>query len=77
LSLNDFLKKSKESNGIILDTRSDKLYESRHLASAKHLNFSDFTQANLAQLVPNKNTIVLIYLNLKHKKMGLDFLAHL
>ena len=63
LSLNDFLKKSKEANVIILDTRSDKLYQSRHLAGAKHLNFSDFTQANLARLIPDKNTIILIYCN--------------
>jgi hypothetical protein len=63
LSLNDFLKKSKEKNVIILDARSDEMYKSRHLVGARHLNFSDFTQGNLERLIPDKSAVILIYCN--------------
>jgi hypothetical protein len=63
VSLSDFLKMSKEKNVIILDTRSDSMFAAKHIKGAVHLNFSDFTQANLAKIIPNKNTKILIYCN--------------
>lgn len=54
---------SKESNTVILDTRSKEMYDRKHLKGAVHLNFSDFTQDNLARLIPNPNTRILIYCN--------------
>ena len=63
ISLNEFLKASKEDNVVILDTRSDSMYEAKHIAGAIHLNFADFTQENLKRLIPNPETKVLIYCN--------------
>lgn len=58
-----FLEKSKEENVIIFDTRSKEMYDRKHIKGAVHLNFSDFTQKNLAAIIPNQNTTVLIYCN--------------
>ncbi|MDG5492881.1 rhodanese-like domain-containing protein [Psychroserpens sp. SPM9] len=60
---NTFLSKSTKDNVIILDTRSKDMYDKKHIKGAVHLNFSDFTQANLAALIPNKDTTILIYCN--------------
>lgn len=54
---------SKETNTIILDTRSKEMFEKKHIKGAIHLNFSDFTQENLAQIIPSFNTRILIYCN--------------
>ncbi|HNB99804.1 MAG TPA: rhodanese-like domain-containing protein, partial [Leptospiraceae bacterium] len=48
---------------IILDTRSPAMYKSKHIKGAVHLNFSDFTQRNLARVIPSFDTKVLIYCN--------------
>jgi hypothetical protein len=63
VNLNDFLKMQKEPNTIVLDTRSANRYAARHLKGAISLPFTDFTQANLARLIPDANTRVLIYCN--------------
>ena len=63
VTLEDFIKMSKEKNTIILDTRSDEMYKGKHIKGAIHLNFSDFTQENLAKIIPNNNTRILIYCN--------------
>lgn len=63
VSLEQFQQMSKEKNVVILDTRSDAMYKAKHVKGAIHLNFSDFTQSNLARLIPNKNTKILIYCN--------------
>ena len=63
VNLDDFLKMSREKGVIILDTRSDSMYASKHVKGAVHLNFSDFTQFNLARIVPSMDTKILIYCN--------------
>ena len=63
VGLDAFLKMSKEKGTVILDTRSDSLYSRKHVEGAIHLNFSDFTQANLLRLIPNPETRILIYCN--------------
>ncbi len=63
VNLDEFLKMSKEKNVVILDARSKEMYLSKHVKGAIHLNFSDFTQSNLEQLIPDKNTRILIYCN--------------
>ncbi|HYG51639.1 MAG TPA: rhodanese-like domain-containing protein [Flavobacteriales bacterium] len=63
VSLDDFLKMSNEENTIILDTRSDNMYERRHVKGAKHLSFTNFTQRNLDRLLRNKDLRILIYCN--------------
>ena len=63
LPLNQFLAKSKNSKTIILDSRSKEMYDRKHLKGAIHLNFSDYNQISLYELIPDKNTTILIYCN--------------
>jgi hypothetical protein len=63
VNLEEFLKMSKEKGVVILDTRSDEMYKAKHVKGAIHLNFSDFTQANLANVIPSTTTKILIYCN--------------
>ena len=63
IDLNAFLKMSKEEGVIILDSRSDFRFDRIHLKGAKHLAFTDFTQDNLKQVIPNPETRILIYCN--------------
>ena len=63
LDLKTFLEMQKEENVILLDTRSKEAFDQKHLKGAVHLNFSDFTEEKLAEIIPNKNTTILIYCN--------------
>lgn len=63
LTAEQFLKTSKEQKVIILDTRSDSMYTAAHIKGAIHLNFSDFTQTNLARIIPSADYKILIYCN--------------
>lgn len=63
IKLDSFLKFSKDSNVVILDTRSDSMFKLLHIKGAINIDFSDFTQARLEELIPNKNTKILIYCN--------------
>ncbi len=63
VTLDQFLNMSREPGVIILDTRSDSMYQKKHIKGAVHLNFSDFTQENLAKTIPSMITKVLIYCN--------------
>ena len=63
LTTEQFVKTSKEKNVIILDTRSESMYAAAHIKGAIHLNFSDFTQANLAKIIPSGDYKLLIYCN--------------
>ena len=68
-----FLKKSKEPNVIILDSRSDFRFDRIHLKGARHLAFTDFTQDNLAKVIPDGETTVLIYCNNNFEGDEVDF----
>ncbi len=63
LDAKEFVKAAKEQNVIILDTRSDSMYAAVHVKGAIHLNFSDFTQANLKKIIPSPDYKILIYCN--------------
>jgi len=54
---------SKEPGVIILDSRSTFRFERIHVKGARHLAFTDFTQNNLAKIIPNPETKILIYCN--------------
>jgi len=73
LSLDEFLAMSKQPNVMILDTRSDFRYERIHIQGAKHLSFTDFTQTNLANVIPTPETTVLIYCNNNFDGNQVDF----
>ena len=73
VGLDEFLEMSKDPNTIILDTRSAERFERIHVAGAKHLNFSDFNQRSLAELIPDTNTRILIYCNNNFEGNPVDF----
>lgn len=73
VDLNTFLKMSEEPGTIILDSRSDFRFERIHIKGAKHLSFSDYTQANLARVIPSFNTKILIYCNNNFVGNEVDF----
>ncbi len=59
----EFLRLAKEEGTVILDTRSKAKFDKLHVKGAVHLNFSDFTEETLAEVIPDKTTRVLIYCN--------------
>lgn len=63
LTTEEFARVSREKKVIILDTRSDAMYKAVHVKGAIHLNFSDFTQDNLARIIPSRDYKILIYCN--------------
>ena len=63
LSLDTFNQMSAEPGTIILDARSRYAFEMGHIAGAVNLPFSDFTDEKLAEVIPTKDTRVLIYCN--------------
>ena len=63
ISLEEMNKMAKEENTIILDTRSKAMYDAKHIKGAIHLNFADFTQATLSELIPDREIRVIIYCN--------------
>lgn len=69
----EFIRMSKEEGTIILDTRSRGKYEKLHVKGAVHLNFSDFTEASLKEVIPSKTTRVLIYCNNNFDKEPVHF----
>jgi hypothetical protein len=73
MDLDTFLKMSNEPGVIILDSRSTFRYERIHLKGAKHLSFTDFTQSNLAEVIPSFETTILIYCNNNFEGNQTDF----
>lgn len=63
LSTLEFKKMSQEDKVVILDARSDSAFAAVHVKGAVHLNFSEFTQENLAKVIPSPEYKVLIYCN--------------
>ena len=63
LSLDAFNDMAAAPNTIILDARSRYAFELGHIEGAVNLPFSDFTDEKLAELIPNKETRILIYCN--------------
>ncbi len=63
LSVEDFTELAKQENAVILDARSNTMYTSKHVKGAVNLNFSDFTQETLAEIIPSFDTKILIYCN--------------
>ena len=73
VDLDTFLAMSREPGVIILDSRSAFRFERIHLKGAKHLAFTDFTQDNLAKVIPSFDTKILIYCNNNFEGNQTDF----
>ena len=63
LSEAEFLRMSNDPGTVVLDARSKEKYDLLHVKGAVNLSFSDITVARLDELLPDKNTRVLIYCN--------------
>jgi hypothetical protein len=73
IDLDTFLRMSRETGTIVLDTRSTFRYDRIHVKGARHLSFPDFTQDNLARVIPSFETTVLIYCNNNFEGNQTDF----
>ncbi len=73
IDFDTFLQMSREPGTIILDARSTFRFNRVHLAGARHLSFTDFTQANLAGVIPSFETRILIYCNNNFAGNPVDF----
>ena len=73
IDLDTFLKMSRQPGAIVLDSRSDFRYQRIHMKGAKHLSFTDFTQDNLAKVIPGFETTILIYCNNNFEGNQIDF----
>ena len=59
----DFIRLAAQPGTIIFDARSDSKFALLHIQGAKHLSLPDITAAELAQIIPDKSTRILIYCN--------------
>jgi hypothetical protein len=58
-----FINMATQPGTVVFDARSDDKYKRLHIKGAKHLDFTEITADNLARVLPNKSTRVLIYCN--------------
>ncbi len=58
-----FLRLAADPATVIYDARTKDKFEMLHVKGAKHLALTDVTAETLAQIIPTKNTRVLIYCN--------------
>jgi hypothetical protein len=63
LSEADFIRMSREPGTVILDARSKQKYDELHINGAINLSFPDLAIESLAQAIPDRNTLILIYCN--------------
>ncbi|MCO6430089.1 MAG: rhodanese-like domain-containing protein [Deltaproteobacteria bacterium] len=68
-----FIDMAGDPNTIILDARTAERYERIHIAGAKSLPFTEFTEQALAKVVPSKETRILIYCNNNVENSPQDF----
>jgi hypothetical protein len=59
----EFIRMANEPGTIVLDARSDSKFAMFHIRGAKHLSLPDVTADELAKIIPDKATRVLIYCN--------------
>ncbi|RYD27982.1 MAG: rhodanese-like domain-containing protein [Verrucomicrobiaceae bacterium] len=63
LTEEQFLKMAAEPGTVILDVRSPADFRRIHVKGARNLPLTDFTDASLAKLIPDKRSRILIYCN--------------
>jgi hypothetical protein len=63
VSEKEFIRMSREPGTVILDARSKEKFDELHIKRALNLSFPDITIASLNNLLPDKNTRILIYCN--------------
>jgi hypothetical protein len=63
ISERDFIRMARDPGTVVLDARSEAKYRLLHIKGAVNLSLPDITAAELARIIPDKNTRVLIYCN--------------
>jgi rhodanese-related sulfurtransferase len=63
LTEKQFLEKMAEPGVVVLDARTASRYAQRHIKGAVNLPFTEFTAGTLSEVIPAKDTLVLIYCN--------------
>jgi hypothetical protein len=63
LSEVEFIRMSREPGTVILDARSKEKFDELHIKGALNLSFPDIAIDSLNNLLPDKNTRILIYCN--------------
>jgi phage shock protein E len=63
LTEDEFLKMAAEPGTLVLDARSKEKYDLLHVKGAVNLSFPDITVDSLKEVIPDKDTRVLIYCN--------------
>jgi len=59
----EFIRMAAEPGTVIYDARSDAMFARLHVKGAKHLSLPDVTAEELAKIIPDKTTRILIYCN--------------
>jgi phage shock protein E len=59
----DFIRMSREPGTLVLDARSRQRFDQLHIKGAINLSFPDIAVKSLHDLIPDKNTRILIYCN--------------
>jgi phage shock protein E len=59
----EFIRMAKEPGTIVFDARSDSKFAMFHIKGAKHLSLPDVTAEELAKVIPDKSSRILIYCN--------------
>lgn len=77
VNFNTFQQMSKQEKVIILDARSAEMFARKHVKGAINLNFSDFTQGNLARVIPSSDYKILIYCNNNFDNDQINFASKL
>jgi hypothetical protein len=63
VSETEFLRMARDRSTVVLDARSREKFELLHVKGAKNLSLPDITEEELAKLIPDKTTRILIYCN--------------
>jgi phage shock protein E len=63
VSEQEFIRMAGEDGTIIFDARSDAKFAMLHVKNARHLSLPDVTADELAKIIPDKSTRILIYCN--------------
>ncbi|MFN3149646.1 rhodanese-like domain-containing protein [Bremerella sp.] len=63
VSEDEFIRMMDDSETIVLDARSKRMYDLLHVKGAVHISLPDMTAEDLAKLIPQKDTRVVIYCN--------------
>ena len=63
LTEEEFIRMSRQPGVIILDARSREKYDELHIKGAIHMSFPDIAIQSLQEMIPDRETTILIYCN--------------